>query len=176
MNNYDPNKAIDGNAFKLLAQAKNFFVDLWETITRYFSSYEWQELLFLIKTIFIILSLIFAVLIIFLLIKIHILSKFKKELKKPKKKRKIDKNWVKIQNRIRSGTQENFKLAIIEASDLFDKVVKNIDNNISNIDEIKQAKKMTNIIIEDKKYNLLKEEAENIVNSFKKALQELEVL
>ncbi|MBU2564624.1 hypothetical protein KKA23_03550 [Patescibacteria group bacterium] len=179
MNNYDPSKSIDANALRLLAQAKNSFVDSWEAIIRYFSSYQWQELLFLIKTILIIISLTFFVLIVFLLVKIYILSKFKKDLKKPKKrrKRKIDKEWIKIENRIRSGTQENFKLAIIEADNLFNKVLKNInENEISNIDEIKQGKKMKNIIIEDKKYNLLKEEAEMIIGYYRNTLKELEVL
>jgi len=174
MNNYNP--TMEGNALKLLAEAKNFFVDSWDKIILFFGSYKWQEILFDIRIVFILVSALFLILIIFLLVKIYILSKFKKSLRK-KPKKSTNRKWIKIENRIKAGTIENYKLAVIDADNLYNKVLKNIgitkEKELSNLDELKKAKKLKNQIVEDKKYELSKEEASLVVNSFEKASKEL---
>ena len=54
---------------ELLAQAKNFFVDLWDTIIIFFNSYQWQEILFWLKMVSIVLCILMILAILIILIK-----------------------------------------------------------------------------------------------------------
>ena len=53
----------------LLAQAKNFFADIWEKIVVFFNSYQWQEIAFCLKIALFILSVLILLAIIIILIK-----------------------------------------------------------------------------------------------------------
>ena len=57
------------NEYELLAQAKNFFVDLWDTIVTFFNSYQWQEIVFVLKIVLIILSILMVIALIIVWIK-----------------------------------------------------------------------------------------------------------
>jgi len=175
------------NEYELLAQAKNFFVDTWEKIVIFFTSYQWQEIVFTIKVILIIISFLLLLTIIFLLFKIIIDSMLKRPLvKKTHKlgpvfnKGKIKKRWEKIDRRVKSGLEANYKLAILEADKIFDRVIKElgyeVEKKLSNIDEIKEAGKIKNKIVEDKKFKLSREEAKRVLDAYKKGLEELRVL
>jgi hypothetical protein len=53
--------SLYGNEKQLLAQVGDFFNDLWETIVRFFNSYQWQEILFALKFILLILSILMLI-------------------------------------------------------------------------------------------------------------------
>jgi hypothetical protein len=172
---------------QMVAQAKNFFVDLWQEVNDFFISYQWQEILFGLKVASAIISLFLLLLIIFLLVKIIILSPLERSLFKSSKsetpvfsKKKILKRWEKINSKLNSGIEANYKLALIEAEKLFDRVIKEIgygaEKKLANIITIKQANKFKDNIIEDKKFKLSKEDAERAVGAYKEGLKELGLL
>lgn len=173
---------------ELLAQTKNFFVDSGGSVVNFFSSYQFKEIIFTIKTVLIIISFIFLLLIIALLVKIIIISPIQKALfeffygvSKPFKsrpmvfnKKKIEKKLKSIDNRLKSGLEANYKSAVLEAEKLFDRVLKEIgygaEKKLENIAEIKEAGKIKKQIIEDKKFKLSKEQAESAVEEYKRGL------
>jgi len=53
----------------LLAQAKNFFADIWEKIVVFFNSYQWQEIAFCLKIALFVVSVLMILAIIVVLIK-----------------------------------------------------------------------------------------------------------
>lgn len=172
---------------QILAQASNFFTDTWQKIVDFFTSYQWQEIVFTIKVIFIIISFLLLLAIIFLLFRMIIGSILTKPLAKKShktgpvfNKKKIKKRWQKVDKKIKSGLEANYKLALLEADKIFDRVVKEIgygrEKQLSNIDEIKQANKLKDSIVEDKKLKISKEEAEKSIAAYKKGLEELGVL
>ena len=172
------------NEQKLLAQAKDFFVNLWETIADFFGSYKFQEIVFSLKFVFILISFILSVLIVLLILKI-IVSSFTKRnnvfksnnLSPSFNTKKIEKKWLKIENKIKSGVEANYKLAIIEAEKVFNSVLKEFGHDfkkkLSNVDDFKIADKLKNDIIEDKKLEVSKEQAESAVIFYKKGIEEL---
>jgi len=170
-----------------LAQVKDFFVNTWEKFSGFFNSYSWEEILFNVKIGFILISFLLLLLIIFLLLKISLiipLNRALTEYSKPRdptiSKKKVAKKWNKIEIKLRSGVQGNYKMALIEASKLFNTVLKNvgygIGKKLESIDEIKESEKVKDKIVEDKKFKLSKEEAESSVDAYKKGLEELDVL
>lgn len=184
MNNYSNN--IEKNANGFLNQAAVFFADLWQKIIDFFASYKWQEIVFTIKVVLIIVSLLFLFAIIGLLIRIIVGSMLHLPLAPHKKlepifnKKKIRKKWGKIEKRLIYPVEANYKLAVLEVDKLFDRVIKELgygtEKRLSNIDEIKQASKLKEAIIEDKKLKISKEEAQKTVEAYKKGLEELGVL
>lgn len=172
------------NEYELLAQAKNFFVDLWNTIDDFFTSYKFQEIVFTLKFIFILISFILFVLIVLLILKIIVSSFTKRKnifkadsLNPDFNIKKIEKKWLKIENKIKSGVEANYKLAILEAEKVFDSILKefgyDFKKKLSNVDDLKAADKLKNDIIEDKKLEISKEQAEAIVGFYKKGIEEL---
>lgn len=177
------------NEKELLAQVQNFFTDGWENITDFFASYQWQEMVFAAKSILIVISFLLALLMFLLLVKIIVISPIKKSLYKTSKtryaspvfnKQKIKKNWGKVEKRVKSGVEVNYKLAILEANKLFDRVVKElgygVEKKLPNADDIKAAGKFKDKLIEEKKLKVSKEEAEKITETYKKGLEELGML
>jgi hypothetical protein len=161
----------------IMAQVKDFFV-----------SYQWQELLFDIKIVFIIISFILVALIILLLLKISLISPLCKALrgtthKQPDSvfsKKKILKLWARIDSKLKSGIEGNHKVALIEADKLFDMVLKNIGygqkKKLVSLEEIKAAGKIKDKIIEEKRFKPSKEETEKSIQAYKRGLEELGVL
>lgn len=184
MNNYSNN--IDKNANGFLNQAAVFFADLWQKIIDFFGSYKWQEIVFVVKFIFIIISLLLIILIIILLLKIITGSTLHKPLISSRRleptfnKKKISRKWKKIAKRIESEVEANYKLAVLEADKIFNNIIKEFgygtEKRLSNIDEIKQASKFKEAVIEDKKLKISKEEAQKTVEAYRKGLEELGAL
>lgn len=181
------NETLYNREQEVLAQASNFFTDNWQKLVNFFTSYQWQETVFAIRVVFIIISFLLLLAIIFLLFKMIIGSMLTRPLAKKShrsgpvfNKKKINKRWQKIDKRIKSGLEANYKLALLEADKIFDRVVKEMgygkEKKLSNIDEIKQASKLKDTIVEDKKLKISKEEAEKSIAAYKKALEELGVL
>jgi hypothetical protein len=97
-----------------------------------------------------------------------------------KKLKKNQKRWLKIEKKLNSGQEANYKLAILEADALYDEYLKILghekENGLSNINEIKMAKGVRKKIVDDNQYVLTREEAEKSVYAYKKGLGELGVL
>jgi len=168
-----------------LAQVGTFFTDTWNKIADFFTSYQWKELIFALKTASIIISLILGALIVLLLIKINIRTRMKKSISQVKKtvsfnKRRIERKWLKIENKLGSGIEANYKLAILEADKIFNDILKIIGYEaqirITNMGEIKKAGKVKNNIIEDSQFSINENDARSVVRAYRKGLEDLGVV
>ena len=169
-----------------MAQAKNLFVDIWEKSFGFLTSYQGKEVLLNIKIISIIICLIFGGLIIFLMLKMNAKGRMRRAVLSERgsaaktNNKKIIKRWEKIESKLISDSAENHKLAILEADDLFEEILKILGNvagiRITNMSEIQEAKKIKNSIIDNSGFELTKEEAAKIIKTYKKGLTDLGVI
>jgi hypothetical protein len=95
-------------------------------------------------------------------------------------KRRIEKRWTKIENKLNSGVEANYKLAILEADKIFNDILKVIGYEaqirITNMDEIKKAGKVKNNIIEDSQFSIDENDARLMVGAYRRGLEDLEVV
>jgi len=168
-----------------LAQAKDFFVNLWDRIYGFFASYHWKEILLNIKLISLIISLIFAGLIFFLLVKINARGRLQRAVAQDKSApqisdKKIVKKWRKIEKKLVSNLEANYKLAILEADGLFESILGLLgygaEAKITNLEEIKELKKIKNNIVENSGFKITREEAEKVIGTYKKGLKDLGII
>ena len=142
------------------------------------------------------LTLIFGSLVVLLIIKMRIIDKWLKTtgsflLTSALPKRHLNKSWQKILSRLNKNDEANLRLALIEADNLFDDLLKQIklpgesmadrlkyldSSQVPNIDEIWQAHKLRNIVVHNPEYPITKNEIESGVRAYEKALKELEFM
>ncbi len=184
------NKSLASNSLLkiesiVLAQVGDFFPDIWKKVFNFFTSYHYRELIFALKTISLVISLILGVLIVFLLIKMNIKARVRGSISKVKKsisfnKSRITKKWAKIEKKLGSGVEANYKLAILEADKIFNETLKVIGYEaqirLTNTEEIKKAGKIKNNIIEDSKFDITESDARTMVAVYKKGLEDLDVI
>lgn len=99
--------------------------------------------------------------------------------------------WKGVVARLQSPTPNEWKVAVIEAAELVDKLLTTIkypgdslgaklegmnDNQISNLEEVKEAVNLRNTIVQEADYDLKLEEAKDAVVAFGKALQFFEAI
>lgn len=98
--------------------------------------------------------------------------------------------WRKIEKRLESGFEADLKLAILEADDLLkeglrilgyigkiDEVLEKLSEDIiSNLQELKEARKIKEDIVEDPSYKISLEETKKILSIYEKSLKELQLL
>ncbi|MBU4284646.1 hypothetical protein KKI21_00175 [Patescibacteria group bacterium] len=165
---------------KFLTQAKSAWIGFGASVNDFFHSYTWREIFFTIKVISFIFSILMLLAIIFVIFKKMTLGAIAKPVESDKKKKKSAKKWAKIEKKFKSGVEANYKLAILEADSFYDKVLKTPgrekEKNLSNVDEIKKAKRVKARIIDDSGYVLIEEEARNTLDAYKKGLEELGVM
>jgi hypothetical protein len=105
---------------------------------------------------------------------------------------KATKAWEKIMGRLEKGTEDEAKLAILEADEILDETLNKMGyakeetlgekldkvtlDTISNLGEVLEAHKIRNNIIHDPDYRLNLLEAQKIISIFGKALRDLEAL
>lgn len=104
--------------------------------------------------------------------------------------RRIVKRWNKVKMRLDSGLESECKLAILEADNLLDEVLKKMGYagetllekmknitaaTLSNIEDVKTAHKARNSIVHDPDYRLSLDEAKRIMEIYENALKNLEV-
>lgn len=178
---------------RLMAQAKNAWVGFGANVIDFFHSYAFKNIIFTVKTISFILSLLALAAIIFIFFKMRALGrpvkieKVKEEkipgevkiLVVPKKK-KIIKRWTKIERKFRSGVESNYKLAILEADNLYDEVLRTIgydkEKALDNLDEIKNAKRVRRNIVDDSGFLLTAGETRIALDAYKSGLEKLDVM
>ncbi len=105
--------------------------------------------------------------------------------------KKFEKMFKKINKRLDSQSVGEHKLALIEVDNLLgevldkmkykgrdieDKLVGATDGTISNIQEIKDVRKIINNIMNDPDYNVSLDRARSIVKVYEKALQDLNII
>ena len=155
----------------------------------------WQEIIFVSKIVLTIISILLFVGIVILVIKLKVISKLKESGKllivQSHTPKKLTKKWNKIEKRLKSGQEAELKLAIIEADKFFDDILKRSgylgkdmgerlkkinSSQMANIDDIWSAHKIRNNIVHDVDYKLTGSDTEKAIRTYKKALEELEVL
>lgn len=111
---------------------------------------------------------------------------------KSKETEELKKNWNEIEEKLKSESERDWKLAIIEADNLIDTVLRKkglpgetikerlnaLKNQNFKIDynEIWKAHKIRNEIVHNADFNLIKQDALVAINNYKKALQDLEAI
>ncbi len=142
------------------------------------------------------LSLTFIGLIVLLVIKLQIIDGWFKTagsflLTHAFPKRHLNKSWQKILTRLSKNDEANLRLALIEADNIFDDLLKQMrlpgesmadrlkyidSSQVSNIDEIWRAHKLRNVIVHNSDYPVTRNEMEFGVGAYQKALKELEFI
>lgn len=184
VNSYNSNEAIFmHDVSRLMAQARNAWINFGVSVIDFFKSYKFKELVFTLKTISFILTLILLAIIIYVFIKSNSLNVAKTAIVNKKsvfKKKKTQKKWIKIEKRFNSGIEANYKLAILEADNFYDESLKILgydsEKNLGNVDEIKKARKIKNRLVEDSGFILTTEDTKNSLDAYKKGLEELNVI
>ncbi len=161
----------------------------------YITSSELQETILPLKLGFLAISLFFLAMIIFVLGKTEWLRHafLEKTIEflsyHPYKMKKVTKDWAKILKRLEKGAEAEYKLAIIEADEVFDNTLKKMEYGgktmeekmeqvsviLPNIDEIREAHKIRDNVVHNPNYKLGLDEAKRILETYEKALRELEV-
>jgi len=105
--------------------------------------------------------------------------------------KKETKQWLKIKERLDTGFESDYKLAVIEADNMLDenlikmgytgetlmeKLEKLTTVSLPNIEEVKEVHKIRNNIVHDPDYRLTLEEAKRTIEIFEKALTDLQIL
>ena len=103
--------------------------------------------------------------------------------------RKIEKNWRKVAARLDTGSEPEYKLAVIESDNIMNEILKRMGYGgeslgerlekltaatLPNIEEIKDAHKVRNDIVHDPNYKLSLEQAKKTLGIFEKAFRDLE--
>lgn len=107
------------------------------------------------------------------------------------KKKKTRAMWAKIRQRLESVNEAEYKLAVIEADDIIDELVKGLgykgdnfgerldnipDAQIENIEGMKQAHEMRNRIIHDENLVVTREDADGTLSHYEEFLRSFQVL
>ncbi len=169
-------------------------------IINYLSSYIiWiggTSTVFTLKWLGGVLSLIFGGFLIILIIKLNIIDGLFKTagnflLAQAFPKRHLNKSWQKILARLSKNDEANLRLALIEADNLFDDLLKQMrlpgesmadrlryidSSQISNIDEIWRAHKLRNVLVHNHEYQVTRNEIDLSIKAYEKALKELEFI
>ncbi len=163
-------------------------------ILNFFMSPEFTGWLFVIKMVFIGFTLLFLSLILIIFLKS---SWFKKRFfwdlsefltYRPSGVRRFAKQWVNIKKRLETGSESEYKLAVIEADSILDETLKNMGyagetlgdrlksltpKIVSNLDQVFEARKTRNNIVHDPDYKLDLDQAKKTLEIYEKALIDL---
>ena len=156
---------------------------------------EFTGILFYIRIIFIIISTILFSSIVFFLLKTSWLKHRMVEnltefiTYKPLGKGRLAKEWGKIESRLDSGKEAEYKMAIIEADNILDEVLermgykgdsitdrlKQINSSVlENIDKVWEAHRVRNNVVHDPDFKVTKDKTEEVLGVYKKSLENLE--
>ncbi len=149
------------------------------------------------QIVFIVLSIVFLGVIIFVLLVSQRLNlRFFEEASeflsfKPQGSSKLLKEWKKIEKKLDSGLESEYKLAIIEADMMLDKTLERIGHSektieeklekttsseLENIDEIKEARKTRNNVVYDPDYQLTLEKARETLKVYERTFRNLSAI
>lgn len=105
---------------------------------------------------------------------------------------KVTKKWAKTKKRLETGSESEYKQAIIEADGLLNSSLKNLrigletleeslrkrlgPDTISNIEKVKEAHQVRNNIVSDPDFRLSLEQTKEVLEIYEKALKDLSML
>lgn len=180
-----------GGEFSGLGQGINKFLD-------YLMSSELQSELFLLKIVFIVISAIFLFFVVYFMAKSDYLDwKAISPIKtffspQATKKKKIVQRWEKVKNDLeKAEVDAQWKLALVEGLGIFnnglsragyaganlqEQVDKIKNEELSNLQEVKEVVPVCQNIIQDPECYINKKRVEQIIRIFEKTLKELEIL
>jgi hypothetical protein len=107
------------------------------------------------------------------------------------RKNKLRKKWDKIRNLMADQKEHSYKIAIIQADDIIDDLIKRMGymgenmgdrlakinpGQIDNIEELKKAHEIKNRIVHEDDFKLTKEQAEEVIGYYENFLKYHEVL
>lgn len=105
-------------------------------------------------------------------------------------KGKIEKRWEKIEKKLKSNNESQFKVAVIEADGLADEILKKIGyagrnmkermerihpGQIDNYEDVKRAHEIRNRVVYEKDFELDLETAKNTLKTYEDLLRNLEL-
>ena len=103
--------------------------------------------------------------------------------------KRIEKDWNKIKARLDTGLESEYKLAIIEADNMMDSVLKRMgyggenlgerlgsltSATLPNIEEIKEVHQIRNNIVRDPNYTVTLDDVRKIMDAYEKGFQDLQ--
>jgi len=160
----------------------------------FISSSQIQDMLFPVRLIFIFFSLFFLVFVIYFMVNSSWLQyKFLEDATEffswqAYGQRAMSKQWNKIKKRTESGTESDYKLAIIDADDLLEEVLDNRGYDgkdfperlnkadkliVAILDDVLKAHEVRNSIVYDPDYKLSVDEAKKILDTYYSAVNEI---
>lgn len=188
---------------QLIAQIKNFAIDSNIVLEKTLSNaitflFQPNVAVFIfIKVLFILLTLVLLGFVIYFLaitswLRFFILQDLVEFLSyKPYGTKRMTKAWRKILARLEKADESEYKLAVIEADEILDNVLKrlgyggnNLKERLDNVTEIlmpslekvKQVHSVRDSIVYDPDYRLTLDQARKLIEVYEQALKELEVL
>jgi len=176
---------------------RTFLLNLSDYISNYLNLLEWQQTVFTLKIISLIISSLLFMAAVILIVRLR--ANIKKSLEMvagstegpalPKKE--INKKWEAVLEKLESDDESNFKLAVIEADKIFDDILKRIgyqgedmgdrlkqltSAQLTNLDEIWQAHKVRNQIVHQLDFHLTHSQAKRAIEIYQRALEDLEAI
>ncbi len=151
----------------------------------------------IIKVIFLIISLLFLIAAIILIFQLR--KQLKKSLEMVTKsvaapglpKKALNKKWQSVLDKLAKDDENSYKLAVIEADNIFDDILKRIGYQgedmgerlkqltpaqTANLDEVWQAHKLRNQIVHEPDSRLTHSQAQRAVEIYQRALEDLEAV
>lgn len=180
---------------------RTFFLDWYDNLSA--SSFSimdsYNSFIFPLQVISVVVSVLFLAVIVFLIIKLRKNigeplktmeeTAFTSENELPRKE--FAKSWQIILNKVESGDESSYKIAVIEADKMLDDVLKRIGyagadmgerlkqitpNQLSSIDDIWQAHKTRNRIAHEPDFLLTQSQAKRAVEIFQRVLEDLQAI
>jgi hypothetical protein len=105
--------------------------------------------------------------------------------------RRIEKQWIKIMEKLETGKEAEYKLAVIEADSMLDNILEKMGYSgenlrdrlkhltqatIPNLDTLLEAHKIRNNIVHDPDYRLSLEETKKVLAIYEKTFQDIRAL
>ncbi|OGZ33760.1 MAG: hypothetical protein A2Y98_03255 [Candidatus Portnoybacteria bacterium RBG_19FT_COMBO_36_7] len=169
-------------------------LDIYDQIVVYFQSPDFRQIIFLARVISYSISVILIFSIIILVSRARAIWWMQESLdsfRKLKLPDKIKKDWQKINNRLEKDDEASLKLAVVEADQMLDEVLKRMglegkdmgerleqmgSQQFKSYDGVLEAHRLRDLIIHQKDLMVTKEQAQIAVAEYEESLKELEVL
>ena len=172
----------------------DFFLDLYDNLAAYFNSAEFGRTIFWIKLTSYGISLLLIFVIAILISRSRATWWIKERVNSfclPSLPERMEKDWQKIKSRLEKEDEASLKLAIIEADNMLDDVLRRMDlegkdmgerleklsgRQLKSINDVWASHRLRNLIVHQADATVLKNQAEKAIEAYEKALKELEVL
>ncbi|GEM_PF-526274 len=174
---------------KILTESPGWTVDF---VIKFFQSQLYRDIVFYTKIIFVFLSCILFYAIVLLYIKSEPVKRFRKYYKgtaiKDMPKGKTQRAWNKVQKRLATMHEAEYKMAVIEAEKIFDNILLMIGykgntlgdrlktikkEQLQSLDEVWSAHKVRNRIVHNPDEKISLSEAQEAVGKFEMGIEEL---